>query len=96
MTSRRRLLLAALALAAGVASGAVPPMGSAASAQDLLWATRAGGTSDDEGRGIATTARGDSYVTGVFRGTATFGPGDANETTLTAAGSIDIFVAKYR
>ncbi len=38
---------------------------------------------------------GHSYVTGSFRGSATFGPGETNETTLTSAGGIDIFVAKY-
>ena len=51
----------------------------------LLWATQAGGTGD-EGLGIATTERGDSYVTGYFSGTATFGAGEPNETTLTPAG----------
>ena len=35
---------------------------------------------------IATSARGDSYVTGFFQGTAIFGEGEPNETTLTAAG----------
>ncbi len=34
-------------------------------------------------------------MTGFFAGTATFGPGEANETMLMSAGSDDVFVAKY-
>ncbi|MGH8564957.1 MAG: SBBP repeat-containing protein, partial [Gammaproteobacteria bacterium] len=60
----------------------------------LVWAKQAGGTSFDEGRGIAVDGSGNSYVTGIFRGTATFGPGEANETMLTSAGGSDVFVAK--
>jgi len=47
-----------------------------------------------ESVGIATDSAGNSYVTGVFLGTATFGPGDARSTTLT---SFDFsgFVARY-
>ena len=63
--------------------------------QTLEWATSAGGINSDRGLGIATTERGDSYVTGLFEGTATFGQGEPNETTLTHAGLGDIFVAKY-
>jgi hypothetical protein len=61
----------------------------------LLWATRVGGSFAFR-LGIATTERGDSYVTGLFGGTATFGQGEPNETALTSAGGNDIFVAKYR
>ncbi|NOZ61986.1 MAG: T9SS type A sorting domain-containing protein [Calditrichaeota bacterium] len=61
----------------------------------LLWAKRAGGTDYDDGLGIATDGSGNSLVTGMFNGTATFGAGESNETTLTSAGSDDIFVAKY-
>jgi len=61
----------------------------------LLWATKAGGVGADEGLDIATTQGGDSYVTGFFRGTATFGEGEPNETTLTSTGERNIFVAKY-
>jgi hypothetical protein len=62
----------------------------------LLWAIQAGGTDIDEGRDIATTERGDSYLTGFFTGTATFGQDEPNETTLTSAGSLDTFVTRYR
>jgi hypothetical protein len=62
----------------------------------LLWATSAGGSEEDVGTGVATSPLGNSYVTGAFFGTATFGAGEANEAELTSAGSFDIFVAKYR
>jgi hypothetical protein len=84
-----RMFLVSLVLAA-----AVIPIGSGARSQELLWATQAGGSGNDQGRGIATTARGDSYVTGLFAGTATFGQ-EPNQTSLTAVGGADIFVAKY-
>jgi hypothetical protein len=78
--TRFRAFLASLALTAGVAVGAVIPIGPAAQSQELQWATQANGTIIAEGRGIATTARGDSYVTGTFFGTVTFGQGEPNET----------------
>jgi len=53
------------------------------------WATKAGGTENDYGRGISTLPDGSSIVTGNFSGTATFG-----STTLTSAGSTDLFTAK--
>ena len=61
----------------------------------LLWATRAGGTGEDEGHGVATDADRNILVTGRFTGTSTFGSGEPNETSLTSAGSFDVFVAKY-
>ncbi len=54
-----------------------------------LWAKQAGGTSYDEGVSIAVDTNGNSYVTGDFSGSATFGT-----TTLTSSGEGDIFVAK--
>jgi len=54
-----------------------------------LWAKQAGGTSWDYGLGIAIDSSGNSYVTGYFQGTASFGT-----TTITSSGNYDIFVAK--
>jgi hypothetical protein len=61
----------------------------------LLWVRGAGDTSDDWGRDIATDFRGNSYVTGRYFDTATFGAGEANETVLEAGGELEVFVAKY-
>ena len=59
------------------------------------WADRAGSpTGEDHGLAIATDQSGDAYVTGGFAGTADFGPGPG-ATTLTSAGDVDIFLAKY-
>ena len=53
------------------------------------WATKAGGTSSDKGRAIIMDDAGNSYVTGIFGGSATFG-----SFSVTSSGSFDIFVAK--
>src|SRR5438477_1794509 len=53
------------------------------------WNARAGGSADDIGNGIARHSSGAVYITGQFRGTATFGP-----FTLNSGGNDDIFVAK--
>jgi hypothetical protein len=50
----------------------------------------AGGNSYDAAQNIAVDASGDYYITGTFSGTTTFGA-----TSITSAGSIDIFIAKY-
>jgi hypothetical protein len=44
--------------------------------------------------GVGTDKNNNIYVTGSFSGTATFGAGDPNETTLTSASGRDIFLAK--
>jgi len=54
------------------------------------WATTAGGTGYDNGVGVSALPDGSSIVTGFFDGTATFG-----STTLTSAGSYDVFTARY-
>lgn len=56
---------------------------------EFIWTARVGGTASDIGNSIATDAAGNSYVTGYFRNTATFG-----STTLTATGPADSFFAK--
>ncbi len=53
------------------------------------WAIRAGGTSGDEGCGVAVDEDGNIYITGGFQGTADFGT-----TTLTSQGTADVFIAK--
>ena len=53
------------------------------------WAKRFGGTGTDEGHGISVDANGNSYVTGYFKGTATFGA-----DSIASYGNLDIFVAK--
>ena len=47
---------------------------------DWLWAKKAGGTSYDSSSSIAVDANGNSYITGYFYGSATFGT-----TTLTSS-----------
>jgi hypothetical protein len=54
-----------------------------------LWALSAGGTSFDSAFEISVDCNGNSYVTGFFQGTASFGT-----FTLTSAGGTDVFVAK--
>ncbi len=64
----------------------------------LAWAKRAGGNGDEAGRGVAAFHDGSSVVTGhLYNTTATFGPGESNETQLSTSGTnnYDIFVAKY-
>ncbi len=58
-----------------------------------LWAKKVGGTSFDEGYGIALDATGNVYTTGYFSNEVDFDPG-AGGDTLNAAPSRDIFVHK--
>jgi len=63
----------------------------------LQWAKSAGGTTANWGAGIDIDAAGNSYVVGRYSGTATFGPGEANQTVLVGplGGNDEIFVAKF-
>ncbi len=61
----------------------------------LVWATRAGGSGSDFGYGIGADPEGNALVSGGFAGTALFGSGEVNETSLSSAGLQDLFVAKY-
>jgi hypothetical protein len=59
-----------------------------------MWAKRAGGAGADQGLGLAVDDTGNSYVTGFFTGSATLGPDEALEITLSGTGE-EIFVAKF-
>ena len=59
-------------------------------AGNLLWVTKAGGASSDQGSGLALDAAGNVFLTGRFNSTASFGT-----NTVVSAGGSDIFVAKY-
>lgn len=55
-----------------------------------LWVRKAGSSGKDEGRGIKCDAAGNIYVTGVFKGSASFG-----SQTVYSNGNSDMFLAKY-
>ncbi len=53
---------------------------------NLIWAKRSGGVNDARAGGVLVNDLGHLYSGGEFEGSATFGLGENNETTLTAAG----------
>jgi hypothetical protein len=57
---------------------------------NAVWVRKAGGPSDDCSFSVAIDNGGNSYVTGEFRGTMSFG-----STNLGSVGGKDIFIAKY-
>ncbi len=65
------------------------------------WARRAGTTDeaspepDDQGTAIVELPDGSLVITGQCGESATFGPGEPNETTLTPHGGRDIFLARF-
>jgi len=61
----------------------------------LSWAKRAGGWGGDYGRAITMLSDSSTVVTGTFGYSATFGPGESNETVLLSAGGVDVFIARY-
>jgi Domain of unknown function (DUF4347)/Beta-propeller repeat len=60
---------------------------------NLVWAKAIGGSRTNQATGISLDGSGNVYTTGVFNGTADFDPG-VGVTTLTSAGSFDVFVSK--
>jgi hypothetical protein len=62
---------------------------------NLEWVVRAGGEYHAYGFQVSALPDGSVVVTGRFVGTAIFGPGESNETSLHAFGDIGIFVARY-
>jgi len=61
-----------------------------------LWTRSAAGVYGGASAGISVDADGNSAVTGLLEsGDAVFGPGEPNETTITAATTPVVFVAKY-
>ncbi|MCX6645352.1 MAG: hypothetical protein NTY09_03190, partial [bacterium] len=60
----------------------------------LGWAKCAGGADYDNGNGITTLSDNSTIVTGFIYDTATFGPGEPNETVLTSAYA-GTFIARY-
>jgi len=61
----------------------------------LLWVKTAGGSGEDFAKDVSVDQSNNIIITGFFNGTATFGPGETNQKTLSSSGSQDIFVAKY-
>ena len=86
-----RFLTPVLALVALTLAGAP-----CAQADPLGWGKWAGGASSGSGNGIAVDGAGNSNVTGTFRGTATFGAGEANETTLTYVAGGQTLIESHR
>ena len=58
---------------------------------NYAWAVKAGGTGTDEGKAIAADGKGNVFVGGYYKATATFG----SLPTITAVAGHDAFVAKY-
>lgn len=61
---------------------------------NYVWVKSIGSTADDRGNEIITDAGGNIFIGGIFNGTVDFNPGGA-ASNFTAAGSGDIFFAKY-
>ncbi|MFH1677146.1 MAG: PKD domain-containing protein, partial [bacterium] len=62
----------------------------------LAWAKNVEGLGWDTAFGVTTLSDNSTVLTGSFQGTATFGPGEPNQTQLISTNSqLDIFIAHY-
>lgn len=89
----RRLRYQALGLVLALCVLGCPPL-----LGPFRWARTDGGLDPDMATGLAPRFGGGAYVCGQFTGTAVFGAGQINETTLTANGGLldkDLYVARY-
>jgi hypothetical protein len=68
-------------------------LGGAIYSQNYQWVSKMGGSSDDGGYDLAVDAAGNTYLVGIFSGTADFDPGNG-VSNLTSAGGQDIYVVK--
>ena len=80
-----------------VVNSNVPTTWKISSGGSVSWEKQAPGTAaDSQGQAISVDSNGNVYVAGRFTGTNTFGPGETNETVLTADNpTADGFVASY-
>ncbi|MFH1004317.1 MAG: SBBP repeat-containing protein [Bacteroidota bacterium] len=62
---------------------------------NCVWVKRAGGVGGDSGHGISINKNGNLYLTGSFRGTATFGTYTITTPNGLPNGLPDVFIAKY-
>lgn len=82
-------VVAAALFGGAVAAAPVLPGVDGASAQTFQWARAVAGTGSDYGNAVAVDAAGNVYAAGMFTGIAQVG-----ESTLTAAGDKDVYVAE--
>jgi len=61
---------------------------------ELMWAVRAGGAGLDRAIGLDGLPDGSCMVVGAIGGTAVFGPGEENQTSLSTGGFTDGFAAR--
>lgn len=62
---------------------------------NVVWARTEPGNGNKYGVACAAGSEGEVYVAGEFSGTATFGSGEPTQTTITASGGFDVFLARY-
>ncbi|MEK6608606.1 MAG: hypothetical protein AABZ30_13175 [Myxococcota bacterium] len=89
----------------GACLGGIAPAGESCNAEDddcdgaidetCPWVESAGGAGFDAAHAIAALPDGGAIVVGRFQDVATFGAGEARETTLVSLGGDDAFVARY-